>query len=77
LAKWFLLTPLLLFIFFGIRVYIHTGFYKEVLIQEPAAHSMHLVYKRHNGAYHKIDSVINEVTDLLKPLNVILVLGVF
>lgn len=66
MAKWFLLAPLVIFIFVGTRVFFYTGYYKKVTVQDPTDYDFHMVYKNHSGAYHKINDVIQSVANTLE-----------
>ncbi len=66
MIKWFLLAPLVIFIFVGTRVFFYTGYYKKVTIQEATNYDFHMVYKSHSGAYHKINDVIESVSTALE-----------
>lgn len=52
-----LLTLGIGFVFFYTRI----GYYKEAHFHGIRKHSFHFIYKKHQGAYHKIASVISSV----------------
>jgi DNA gyrase inhibitor GyrI len=58
----YILLPLVvaIVVFFS-YVLSYLGFFKPVVIDEKEMPAMHLLYKEHNGAYHKIAPVIEEV----------------
>lgn len=49
------------FIVFAATIYYRLGAYKNVDISVEKLPPMHLLYKEHYGAYHKINTVISEV----------------
>ena len=59
--KIFLTSVLLGLILLGAYLYIYLGAFKEVRIQVVQEPPFHIIYKRHVGPYHKLNSVISSV----------------
>lgn len=65
MMKWIIFSFLTLIFWVGLYLYLHLGFSEPVEVSTATFPQVTLVFKEHLGAYHKINSTIEEVEKIL------------